>query len=36
MIGRYALLAVGVSLLAGSFPAWRASRMPMAEAVRYE
>ncbi len=36
MIVRYALLAVGVSLLAGSFPAWRASRMPMAEAVRYE
>jgi putative ABC transport system permease protein len=36
LIVRYGLLALGVSLLAGFFPAWRASRVPMAEAVRYE
>jgi ABC-type lipoprotein release transport system permease subunit len=32
----YALLTVGASLAAGFFPAWRASRIPIAEAVRYE
>jgi putative ABC transport system permease protein len=36
LILQYAALTVGVSLLAGVFPAWRASRLPIAEAVRYE
>jgi putative ABC transport system permease protein len=36
MIFQYAVLTVWVSLLAGFFPAWRASRLPIAEAVRYE
>jgi len=36
MIAEYGLLALVASLLAGSVPAWRASRLPIAEAVRYE
>jgi putative ABC transport system permease protein len=32
----YTLLTLGASLAAGCFPAWRASRLPIAEAVRYE
>jgi putative ABC transport system permease protein len=36
VIAQYALLTVGVSLLAGLLPAWRASRLLIAEAVRYE
>jgi putative ABC transport system permease protein len=36
LIAEYALLTLSVSLAAGSFPAWRASRLPIAEAVRYE
>jgi putative ABC transport system permease protein len=32
----YALLTLGASLAAGLYPAWRASRLPIAEAVRYE
>jgi putative ABC transport system permease protein len=32
----YAALTVGASVLAGLLPAWRASRLPIAEAVRYE
>jgi putative ABC transport system permease protein len=36
LIVNYAVLTVGVSLLAAVFPAWRASRLPIAEAVRYE
>lgn len=36
LILEYALLTLAVSLLAGVFPAWRASRLPIAEAVRYE
>ena len=36
LIVEYALLTLSVSLAAGSFPAWRASRLPIAEAVRYE
>lgn len=36
LILQYAALTVVVSLLAGLFPAWRASRLPIAEAVRYE
>jgi putative ABC transport system permease protein len=36
LILQYAALTVGASLLAGVFPAWRASRLPIAEAVRYE
>jgi putative ABC transport system permease protein len=32
----YALLTIGASLLAGLLPAWRASRIAVAEAVRYE
>jgi putative ABC transport system permease protein len=32
----YALLTLAASLAAGCFPAWRASRLPIAEAVRYE
>jgi putative ABC transport system permease protein len=36
LILQYALLTLGASLIAGAFPAWRASRLPIAEAVRYE
>jgi putative ABC transport system permease protein len=36
LVIQYATLTVAVSLLAGLFPAWRASRLPIAEAVRYE
>ena len=36
LIVEYAFLTLSVSLAAGSFPAWRASRLPIAEAVRYE
>ena len=36
LIIQYAALTVGVSLLAGLLPAWRACRLPIAEAVRYE
>jgi putative ABC transport system permease protein len=36
LILQYSALTVGVSLLAGVLPAWRASRLPIAEAVRYE
>ncbi len=36
LILQYAALTVIVSVLAGLFPAWRASRLPIAEAVRYE
>jgi putative ABC transport system permease protein len=32
----YALLTLAVCVLAGALPAWRASRIPVAEAVRYE
>ena len=36
LIVQYAALTVGASLLAGLLPAWRACRLPIAEAVRYE
>ncbi|HYL80957.1 MAG TPA: ABC transporter permease, partial [Candidatus Acidoferrum sp.] len=36
LIGEYALLTLAASRAAGSFPAWCASRLPIAEAVRYE
>jgi putative ABC transport system permease protein len=36
LILEYALLTLGASLAAGLFPAWRASRLHIAEAVRYE
>ncbi len=36
LILEYALLTLGASLLAGILPGWRASRLPIAEAVRYE
>jgi len=36
LIAEYAVLTLAVSLAAGCFPAWRASRLPIAEAVRYE
>lgn len=36
LILEYAALTVGASLLAGLLPAWRATRLPIAEAVRYE
>jgi putative ABC transport system permease protein len=36
LIAEYALLTLAASLAAGCFPAWRASRLPIAEAVRYE
>jgi putative ABC transport system permease protein len=36
LIVQYAVLTVGVSVLAGLLPAWRASRLLIAEAVRYE
>jgi putative ABC transport system permease protein len=36
LIVKYALLTAGASLAAGMFPAWRASRLRIAEAVRYE
>jgi len=36
LILQYALLTLGASLIAGAFPAWRASRLQIAEAVRYE
>jgi putative ABC transport system permease protein len=36
LIVDYAVLTVGASLLAGTFPAWRASRLNISEAVRYE
>jgi putative ABC transport system permease protein len=32
----YTVLTLVTSLAAGAFPAWRASRVPVAEAVRYE
>ncbi len=36
LIAEYAVLTLAASLAAGCFPAWRASRLPIAEAVRYE
>jgi putative ABC transport system permease protein len=36
LIGEYAVLTLVASLAAGCFPAWRAARLPIAEAVRYE
>jgi putative ABC transport system permease protein len=36
LILQYVLLTLGASLIAGAFPAWRASCLPIAEAVRYE
>jgi putative ABC transport system permease protein len=36
LMAEYALLTLAASLAAGCFPAWRASRLPIAEAVRYE
>jgi len=36
LIAEYALLTMGAALIAGFFPAWRASRVAIAEAVRYE
>jgi putative ABC transport system permease protein len=36
LIVEYAVLTLGVSLAAGYLPAWRASRLSIAEAVRYE
>jgi len=33
---QYAALTVGASVLAGLLPAWRACRLPIAQAVRYE
>lgn len=36
LIVEYAFLTLGASLAAGLLPAWRASRLPIAEAVRYE
>ena len=36
LIVEYASLTLVASLAAGCFPAWRASRLPIAEAVRYE
>ncbi|HXZ43863.1 MAG TPA: FtsX-like permease family protein, partial [archaeon] len=36
LIAEYAVLALVASLAAGCFPAWRASHLPIAEAVRYE
>jgi putative ABC transport system permease protein len=36
LVVEYTLLTLGASLAAGSLPAWRASRRPIAEAVRYE
>jgi putative ABC transport system permease protein len=36
LIIKYAALTVGVSVIAAIFPAWRAGRMMIAEAVRYE
>jgi putative ABC transport system permease protein len=36
LIVRYAVLSLAVSLLAGLLPAWRAARLTIAEAVRYE
>ncbi len=36
LLAEYALLTLAASVGAGVFPAWRASRIPIAEAVRYE
>jgi len=36
LVAEYALLTLATSLVAGLYPAWRASRLPVAEAVRYE
>lgn len=36
LLVEYGLLALAASLLAGWSPAWKASRLPVAEAVRYE
>jgi putative ABC transport system permease protein len=36
LVAEYAGLTLATSLGAGAFPAWRASRIPVAEAVRYE
>jgi putative ABC transport system permease protein len=36
LIAEYAVLTMGAALIAGFFPAWRASRVAIAEAVRYE
>jgi putative ABC transport system permease protein len=36
LLVEYAFLTLGASLLAGLFPAWRASRLTIIEAVRYE
>jgi putative ABC transport system permease protein len=36
LLVEYGLLTLAASLLAAAFPAWRAARMEVAEAVRYE
>jgi putative ABC transport system permease protein len=36
LVAEYGLLTLATSLMAGAYPAWRASRVPVAEAVRYE
>ena len=36
VIAKYALLTLAASLAAGCFPAWRASRLCIAEAIRHE
>jgi len=36
LVAEYGLLTLSTSLVAGAYPAWRASRVPVAEAVRYE
>ena len=36
LLVEYAVLTLVASLAAGCFPAWRAARLPIAEAVRYE
>jgi len=36
LVAEYGLLTLATSLVAGAYPAWRASRIPVAEAVRYE
>jgi putative ABC transport system permease protein len=36
LVAEYAVLTLATSLGAGALPAWRASRIPVAEAIRYE